>query len=360
MRVSSLFALAALAAATPAFAQDAGVVNVYNWSDYIAEDTLANFTAETGITVNYTMYTENEQLRSELLNKAGEIDIIVPSGSFLEEYITAGLVQPIDKSRLANYGNLDPAILATAAVHDPENAHSIPYMSFTVGIGYNVAMVTERLGADQPADSWDLVFNPEIAAKLADCGILMLDSETEIMATALHYLGLDANSESEEDLAKATELMNSVRPHIRNFTSDTYIDALAAGEACVAVGYSGDIFIAKDSAAEGTEINYIIPKEGALTAFDLMAMPSDAPNVDNAYAFIDFILRPEVTAGITDYVFYASANAAATALVSEEVRTNPGIYPPAEIVAKAFALKAHTPEYTEKLHRAWVAIQTGV
>ncbi len=358
MKKFMLLCSTALLLATPALGQE-NVVNVYNWSDYIAEDTIANFEAETGITVNYDVYDSNEVLEAKLLAGNSGYDIVVPSGSFLERQIAAGLLQPIDKSKLSNYGNLDPTMLATAAANDPENAHSVPYMSFTVGVGYNVAAVTERLGAEQPTDTWDIIFNPELVSKLQDCGVALLDSPSEIMATALNYLGLDPNSEAEEDLARAEELILSIRPYVRYFHSSQYIDDLSAGQICLAVGYSGDVFIAKDAAAEGVEINYVIPREGALTAFDLMAIPADAPHPENALAFIDYILRPEVTAGITNYVFYASANAAATEFVSEEIRTNPGIYPPAEVVAEAFALKAHSARYDRLLTRSWTRIKTG-
>jgi len=235
-------------------------------------------------------------------------------------------------------------------------------MTFTAGLGYNVAALTERLGADQPLDTWDILFDPELVAKLADCGVAMLDSPSEVVGTVLNYLGLDPNSENAEDLAKAEALLLSIRPYVRYFHSSQYIDDLGAGEICLALGYSGDVFIAADAAAEansGVEVGYVIPKEGALTAFDLMAIPADAPHLENAYKFIDYILQPQVTAGITNYVFYASANAAATEFVDEEVRNNPGIYPPAEVTAEAFALKSHTPQFDRLLTRSWTRVKTG-
>lgn len=361
MKKSLMVALGALIVASPALAQEEPVVNVYNWSDYIAEDTIAQFEAETGIKVNYDVFDSNEIVEAKLLAGSSGYDVVVPSGFFLERQIEAGLFQPLDKSKLPNLSNLDPGIMATASVHDPDNAHSIVYMQFTVGLGYDVAKVTERVGADGPLNSWDLVFKPEVAAKLADCGIAMLDSPAEVTASALKYLGRDPNSESEEDLAAAEELLMSVRPYVRYFHSSQYIDDLGSGEICIALGYSGDVFIAADAAAEaGTgEITYIIPKEGALSAFDMMAIPSDAPHPDNAHKFINFIMKPEITAGITDYVYYASANAAATEFVSEEVRNNPGIYPPDDVKANAFALKAHSANYDRILTRAWTRIKTG-
>jgi putrescine transport system substrate-binding protein len=361
MKRSLMVALGALMVMSPALAQEEPVVNVYNWSDYIAEDTIAQFEAETGIKVNYDVFDSNEVVEAKLLAGSSGYDVVVPSGSFLERQIQAGLFQPLDKSKLPNLANLDPVVMETAAVHDPGNEHAIVYMQFTVGIGYNFAAVTERLG-DMPVDSWDIVFKPEVASKLADCGIAMLDSPTEIVASALNYLGLDPNSESPEDLQKAQDLLMSVRPYIRYFHSSQYIDDLGSGEICVAVGYYGDVFIAADAAeqaGQGIEINYIIPKEGALSAYDMMAIPADAPHPDNAHKFINFIMKPEITAAISNFVFYASANKAATEFVDEEVKNNPGIYPPPEVQAKAFALKAHSADYDRILTRAWTTIKTG-
>ena len=359
MKTSLAIAIGALLAASPAFAQEEPVLNVYNWSDYIAEDTIANFEAETGIKVNYDVYDNNEIVDAKLLAGNSGYDIVVPTGNFLERQVQAGLLLPLDKSKLTNLGNLDPAVMAVAAEHDPDNAHSIPYMTFTIGLGYNVAKVTEALGADTPVDSWDILFKPENAEKLAGCGIALLDSPSEVMGTVLHYIGLDANSESEEDLAKAEATLTAIKPHIRYFHSSQYIDDLANGEICLALGYSGDIFIASDNAAEGVEVGYVIPKEGAATLMDLLAIPADAPHPENAHKFIDYIMKPEVVAAITDYVFYANPNLAATEFVSEEVKGNPGIYPPAETVANAFALTAHSPEFEEVLTRTWTRIKTG-
>jgi putrescine transport system substrate-binding protein len=351
-------AVAALVSATPALAQNQ-VVNVYNWSDYIAEDTVANFTAETGIAVNYSTYSSNEELEARLFTGNSGFDVVVPSGSFLERQIEAGLLQPIDRSLLSNYGNLSEIDLANAGAHDPDNVYAVPYMSFTVGIGYNVAAVAQRLGEDFAVDTWDVLFDPENAARLADCGIAVLDSPSEVIGTALNYLGLDPNTTSADDLAQAEQLMLGLRPHVRYFDSARYIDDLASGEICVSIGYSGDTFIAADAAADGIEINYVIPREGALTAYDLLAIPADAPNVENAHKFIDYILRPEVTAAISNYVFFASANEAATELVDEEVRNNPGIYPSAEVAAEAFSLSARPATFDRLLTRSWTRIKTG-
>lgn len=355
---SMMVALGALVIATPALAQQ-NVVNVYNWSDYIAEDTIANFEAETGIKVNYDVYDNNEIVDSKLLIGNSGYDIVVPTGNFLERQVRAGLMLPLDKSKLPNLSNLDPAVMAVAAEHDPDNAHSVPYMTFTIGLGYNVEKVTAALGAEAELDTWTLVFDPANAEKLAGCGIAMLDSPTEVIGTVLHYLGLDPNSESAEDLAQAEAVLTAVKPYIRYYHSSQYIDDLANGEICIALGYSGDVFIASDNAADGVEIGYVIPEEGAATLMDLLAIPADAPNPDNAHAFINYILQPEVIAEITNYVYYANPNLAATEFVDEEVRGNPGIYPPAETVAKAFALTAKSPDFEEVLTRTWTRIKTG-
>jgi putrescine transport system substrate-binding protein len=357
-----IIALGAVLAAAPALAQEEPVLNVYNWSDYIAEDTIANFTAATGIQVNYDVYDNNEIVDAKLLAGNSGYDIVVPSGNFLQRQIRANLMAPLDKSQLPNLANLDPAVMETAATFDPENAHAVPYMINTIGLGYNVAEVTAALGEGAALDSWDLLFNPETAAKLASCGIAVLDSPSEVIGIALHYLGLDPNSENEEDLAKAEALLNSVKPSIRYFHSSQYIDDLGNGEICLALGYSGDIFIAADAAAnagQGNEVTYVIPTEGAATLIDFLAIPADAPHPQNAHKFINYILEPQVVAAITDYVFYANPNLKATEFVSDEVKNNPGIYPPAETIAKAFALTAHSPEFEEVLTRTWTRIKTG-
>jgi putrescine transport system substrate-binding protein len=361
MKKSIVVALGALLLASSALAQEEMVVNVYNWSDYIAEDTIAKFEAETGIKVNYDVFDSNEIVEAKLLAGNSGYDVVVPSGFFLERQIQAGLFQPLDKSKLPNLANMDPVQMALVAAHDPDNAHSVPYMSFTAGIGYNTAKVKERLG-DMPVDSWDLLFKPEVVSKLADCGVTILDSPSEVVATVLNYLGKDPNSESPEDLKAAEDVLLSIRPYVRYFHSSQYIDDLGNGEVCISLGYSGDVFIAADAAAEagaGVEIAYIIPKEGALSAYDIMAIPADAPHPDNAHKFINFIMKPEIAAAITDYVFYANPNKEATALVSDEVKSNPGIYPPPEVAAKNFTLKAHSADFDRILTRAWTRIKTG-
>lgn len=351
----------AAAAATGAAAQDQRL-NIYNWSDYIAEDTIAKFEAETGIRVTYDVYDSNEVLEAKLLAGNSGYDIVVPTGNFLERQIAAGIYQPLDTSRLTNLGNLDPKIVEEAAAHDPGNAHGVVYMWGTNGIGYNVARVAEVLGDDAPTDSMDLIFTPEIMEKLSSCGVYFLDSPSEIFPMALIYLGLDPHSPNAEDYAKAEDLLMRVRPYVTRFHSSEYINALASGDICVAVGFSGDIFIAADRAAEagqGVEIAYTIPKEGTLLWFDFMAIPADAPNPGAAHAFIDFMLRPEIIADVTNYVFYSNPNLASKPFIDEAILNDPGIYPSDEVLANLHA-NLTVPQDVERIRtRSWNRVKTG-
>jgi putrescine transport system substrate-binding protein len=359
-RPTALTALALLAAGA-ATAQE-NVLHVYNWSDYIAEDTLEKFTAETGIEVVYDVYDSNETLEARLLAGRSGYDIVVPTSSFLQRQIAAGVHQPLNKELLPNLANMDPALMEQAAAYDPGNEHGVIYMWGTIGLGYDASAVTERLGEDAPVDSWALVFDPENAAALADCGIAMLDSPTEMLPVALAHLGLDPTSSEEEDLTRAAELLETIRPHVRYFHSSQYISDLANGEICVAIGYSGDVFIAADRAAEagnGIEIAYSIPTEGTMQWFDMMAIPADAPNPEAAHAFIDFVMRPEITADITNYVFYASANTPAMELIDPEIRNDPAIFPSAEVLAKLFPSVTRDARTDRLMTRLWTRVRTG-
>ncbi|GAB2654407.1 spermidine/putrescine ABC transporter substrate-binding protein PotF [Arenimonas aestuarii] len=338
------------------------VLNVYNWSDYIGEDTIAGFEAETGIRVTYDVMDSNEVLETKVMTGNTGYDIVVPSLTFLARQVQAGVYMEIDKSRLTNYGNLDPAFMALLATNDPGNTHSVPYLWGTTGIGYNVQKVKEALGEDAPVDSWALVFEPENLAKLKGCGVAILDTPSEIIPPVLHYLGEDPNSFDEAVIQKGVDRLKQLRPHITYFHSSQFINDLANGDICVAVGWSGDIIQAKDRAEEagkGVEVAYSIPKEGAPMWFDMMAIPKDAPNVDNAYLFLDYLLRPEVMAGIQNYVMYASANQAALPLVDAAVLEDPGIYPTEETKAKLFTLAVLPPEVDRLFTRHWTTLKTG-
>ena len=347
--------------AAPALAQEEPVLNVYNWSDYIAEDTVANFEAKTGIKVNYDVFDSNEVLEAKMLTGNSGYDVVVPTNNFLERQIQAGIYMPLDKAKLPNLKNMDPTIMATLAISDPGNVYAIPYMWGTTGFGYNAKAIAERM-ADAPVTSWDMIFNPEVAKNFADCGITMLDAPAEVMSAALHYLGIDPLSEDEADLKKAEDLLMTVRPYIRYFHSSQYISDLANGDVCLSLGWSGDTFIAQSRAVEannGVEVVYVIPKEGAQIWTDNMAIPKDAPHPDNALKFIDYIMEPEVVAKISDYVFYANGNLASFPLIDPAVTGDPAVYPPDDVKAKLFAIKSHSPAFDRLLTRAWTRVKTG-
>ncbi len=355
-----LTAIASLLA-LPALAQD-NVLHVYNWSDYIAEDTVAKFEAETGIKVVYDVYDSNEVLEAKLLAGNSGYDVVVPTSNFLQRQVAAGVYQPLDKSKLPNLANMDPKLMESAGAYDPGNEHAVIYMWGTIGIGYNVAKVKERLGEDAPTNSWSLVFDPTYAAKLADCGITLLDSPSDMLQTALAYLGLDPMSTDADDMQKAADLIAQIRPYVRYFHSSQYISDLANGEVCVSVGFSGDIYIAAARAVEvnnGIEIAYSLPTEGAQLWFDMMAIPADAPNPDAAHKWINFIMEPQITADITNYVSYANANAASLPLVDEAIRNDPSIFPPADVMAKLFPSQVYDAKIDRVMTRLWTKVQTG-
>ncbi|MBP7000825.1 polyamine ABC transporter substrate-binding protein [Amaricoccus sp.] len=357
-----MFAAAALALSTAAAVAQDKVVNVYNWSDYIAEDTIEKFEAETGIKVVYDVFDSNETLEAKLVTGNSGYDVVVPTSGHLRRQIEADLYLPLDKSKLPNLANMDPDLMKAAEAYDPGNEHAVIYMWLTTGIGYNAAMVRERLGDDAPTNSWSLIFDPQYASKLADCGISILDSPTDVLPSAMAYLGIDPTSTKTEDLEAAAALLEKVRPYIRQFHSSQYINDLANGSLCVALGFSGDIFIAADRAAEagtGIEIKYSIPKEGALLSFDMLAIPADAPHPEEALAWINFIMKPEITADITNYVYYANANIPAMQFVNPEIAEDPAIFPPAEVKAKLFPAVTYEPRTDRAITRLWTTLKTG-
>ncbi|MCG8707328.1 spermidine/putrescine ABC transporter substrate-binding protein PotF [Brenneria sp. 4F2] len=339
------------------------VLHIYNWSDYIAPDTLDNFQKTSGINVVYDVFDSNEVLEGKLMAGSTGFDLVVPSDSFLERLRTAGVFQPLDWSRLPNAKNLDPELMKLVAQHDPDNKYAVPYLWNTTGIGYNVDKVKAVLGNDAPLDSWDLVLKPENLAKLKSCGVAFLDAPEDIFAAVLNYQGKDPNSGNEKDYRQsATELLLKLRPSIRYFHSSQYINDLANGDICVAIGWSGDVIQAANRAAEaknGVNIGYSIPKEGAQVTFDMFAIPADAKRVDEAYQFLNYIMRPEVIADISNYVFYASANRASVPLLNEAVRNNPGIYPSDEVRAKLYITKDMSPRLDRIRTRAWTRVKSG-
>lgn len=359
---NSLFTAVALLAATTALASaEDRVVNVYNWSDYIDESILEDFTKDTGIKVVYDVFDSNEVLETKLLAGSTGYDIVVPTGTFLARQIMAGVFQKLDKSKLPNLVNMDPAILERLSKYDPGNEYAINYMWGTTGIGINVDKVKERLG-DQPLNTWDIVFKPELISKLADCGVYMLDTSEEIIPAALNYLGLDPDSGKPEDIAKAEELLQTVRPSVKKFHSSEYINALANGDICLAIGWSGDILQARDRAAEadqGVNVEYIIPKGGALMWFDNMAIPADATHVEEAHEFLNYIMKPEVAAKASNYVYYANGNLASKPFLSEDVIGDPAIYPDEETLSRLYTTTPKDQRTQRLLTRAWTKIVTG-
>lgn len=354
-------ALSLAVAATIAHADEARVLHVYHWSDYVAPDTISNFEKQTGIKVVFDVYDNNEVLEAKLLSGRSGYDIVVPSNPFLAKQIKAGVYQKLDRSRLPQWDNLNPDLLKTLEVSDPGNQYSIPYMWGSIGIGYNPDKVSAVLG-DVAVDSWELIFNPEYAAKLHECGVALLDSPTEMIPAAMHYLGLPPESESPEHIQQAEALLLKVRPYITYFHSSKYISDLANGNICVAVGYSGDIYQSKARAAEGTgkvRVEYQIPKEGAGTFFDMVGIPADAKNVDEAHEFINYLLQPQVMADLTNYLQFPNANSAATPLVDEEYRNDPGIYPSDEMLKKLYAFPDLSARGQRAMTRSWTKIKSG-
>jgi putrescine transport system substrate-binding protein len=344
----------------PAQAEDR-VVNVYNWSDYIDDSILKDFTRETGIKVTYDTFDSNEILETKLLAGGTGYDVVVPTASFLQRQVQAGVFQKLDKSKLPNLKNMWDFISKQTARYDPGNEYSVNYMWGTVGIGYNKKMIKAALGTDT-IDSWKAVFDPETMAKLKDCGVHFLDSPTDIVPAALQYLGLDPDSHKKDDLDKAEELLMKIRPYVRKFHSSEYINALANGDICVAIGYSGDVLQARDRADEakqGVEIGYAIPKEGAQMWFDQLAVPADAPHVAEAYEFINYLMKPEVIAKSSNYVYYANGNKASQQFVNKDVLDDPNIYPTEEVLQKLYTTSPLDPKTQRLMTRMWTRVVTG-
>jgi len=338
------------------------VLNLYIWSDYLAPNTLSDFEKQTGIKVHVAYFDNNETLETKLLAGSSGYDIVVPTASYFERQIKAGVYLPLDKSKLPNLKNMDPQLMERVARHDPGNEHGVIYTWGTNGIGYNEKMVKELM-PDAPLDSWRLVFDPAVASKLAKCGISVLDSPAEMMRVVLSYLGRDPNSQKPEDLAVAETTLLKIRPYIRNINSSEYIEALANGDLCVAVGYNGDVLQARDRAREankGIEVKYMVPKESSILWFDMLAIPKDAPDVASAHAYLNYIMTPQVMADISNFKRYANANTAAQALVLPAVKDDPGIYPPPELRQKLALQLADSPEQTRAITRMWQKFKTGL
>ena len=352
---------AALALAAGSAAAQDKVVHVYNWSDYIDEEILAEFEAETGIKVVYDVFDSNDILETKLLAGASGYDVVVPSGGFLQRQIQAGVFQKLDPGKLTNSGNMWDKIAQRTEKYDPGNEYSVNYMWGTTGIGYNVDAVNERLGTEE-ITSWSVIFDPEQISKFADCGVHILDAADEMIPAALNYLGHDPDSKDVALIEEAGALLETIRPYVTSFNSSAYINALADGDACLAVGWSGDVLQARDRAAEadsGVRVEYSIPAEGALMWFDQMAIPADAPHPEEAHAFINYIMRAEVAAKASNYVYYANGNLASQPLLAEDVIGDPAIYPTADAVEHLYVVLPYGPREQRTVTRLWTKIKTG-
>jgi putrescine transport system substrate-binding protein len=359
-------AVAALALLAPesASAQSERFVNVYNWSDYIDPAVLDAFTKETGIKVRYDTFDSNDTLETKLLAGRSGYDVVVPTANFLQRQIKAGVFQRLDKGKLPHLAAAWPVIAERLGAYDPGNQYAVNYMWGTVGIGYNVQAARRILGDGAAAiDTWNTVFGPGELMKFKDCGVHMLDSAEDILPAALHFLGLDPNSSAPADLEKAADLVARVRPAVRKFHSSEYLNALASGEICLVVGFSGDIKQAQRRAAEarnGVEIGYAVPKEGAQMFFDNLAIPADARNAAEAHAFIDYLLRPEVAAKNTNLLSYANGNLASQPLIDPAILNDRTIYPDAATLARLYTITAHDVRTTRLMNRLWTRIKTGM
>jgi putrescine transport system substrate-binding protein len=356
--------LATILAIAPAAGQQGNerILNIYNWTDYIAPTVIDDFTRETGIKVRYDTFDSNDTLETKLLAGKSGYDVVVPSAYFLERQIKAGVFQKLDKQKLPNLANLWPEITERLAKYDPGNQYAVNYMWGTTGIGYNVAKARAALGGDGKIDSWDIIFKPENLSKFKDCGVHMLDSSDDILAAALYYLGLDPNTTKEADLQKAADLMMTIRPYVRKFHSSEYVNALASGEICLVVGFSGDIKQSQKRAAEaknGVDIAYVIPKEGAQLWFDNLAIPRDARNVDAALAFINYLQKPEVAAKNSNFISYANGNLASQKFIDKAILDDRSIYPDAAMMNRLYTINAHDQKTQRLMNRLWTRIKTG-
>lgn len=350
----------ALSFAAAASAQDK-VLNVYNWNDYIAPDTLSKFTAQTGIKVNYDVYDGNEILEAKLLAGKSGYDVVFPSTSpFFAKQVKAGIYRKLDLAKLANAGNVSKDVLAEIAKYDEGNGHGLPYLMAATGIGYNIAKI-KALMPDAPVGDLAMILDPKVLAKIKGCGVSVLDSSDEVFSAALAWSGKTPTSQSLDDLKTATEIVMKARPSYKYIHSSAYINDLANANTCVAMGYAGDLVQARNRAREakrGVEIGIFIPKQGSAFNIDVMAIPADAPNGDNALLFVDFLLRPEIMAAVTNSTGYANAIPASQALLQEDIRNDPVIYPPADIRAKLYTVPPADQAFERARTRAWTRIKT--
>jgi putrescine transport system substrate-binding protein len=337
------------------------VVNVYNWSDYIGEGVLDDFTKETGIKVVYDVYDSNEVLETKMFAGGSGYDVVVPSATNFARMIKAGVCQKLDKSKIPNLVHMWKQIADRLATYDPGNQYAVNYMWGTTAIGYNEDKIKERM-PDAPVNSWDMIFKPDVVSKFKDCGIDLLDSPDDLIPAALNYLGINPDSKDPADIDKAGELLSSIAPNIQKFHSSEYINGLANGDICLAVGYSGDVLQARDRADEadnGVHINYVIPKEGALAWFDSFGIPADAPHPEEALAFINFMQDPHIAARNSNYVYYANGNKDSQQFLNEDVIGDTAIYPDEATLEKLYTTTPNDPKVQRVLTRVWTKVKSG-
>jgi putrescine transport system substrate-binding protein len=355
----SLATIAALSLAPAAHAE--GELNIYNWSDYIGENTVANFEKEYNVKVRYDFFDSNETLESKLVVGSTGYDIVFPSSNMFHRLIKAGIFQKVDKSKLTNWKNLDPFVLKNEAEADPGNQYAVPYMWGTNGFTYNVAKIKERM-PDAPLDSLKMMFDPDVVSKFKDCGVSWLDSPEDVFQLALAYMGKDPLSQNPDDIVAATDMLMKARPYIKLFDTSGYLNSLPNGDMCLTMTWSGDYAVAANRASEAgldVELAYTIPKEGSNIWFDGMMIPSDAPNVDNAHLFMNYMLRPDVIADATNYIYYANANLASRPLILPEILQDPGIYPGEDILKHMFPSVDRTEDVQRVITRQWTRLKTG-
>ena len=361
-RFSHLIALLATLLTATAIADEEPVLNFYNWADYIGPTTIADFEAEYGIKVNYDMYDSSEIVEAKLLTGTTGYDLVLHGGQYASRLIPIGIFQELDRSKLSNYDNLDPAILNKMELFDPGNRHAVPYMWGSTGFAYNVDMILERM-PNAPLSSGDMIFDPEVAQHFADCGISFLDSPTDVVPLTLVYLGYEANTTNPDEIAHAEAVLKSVRPYIKYFSNSKMLIDLPNKDICLSLSWSGEYAVARDRAAEaGIDINlaYSVPEEGSVAWFDSLYILSDAPHPDNAYLLLDFLMRPEVIAEITNNIQYAHANRAAYALTKPEILNDPAVFPTQEIVDRMQINQSLPPKQERLRTRTWARVKTGM
>ncbi len=337
------------------------LLNIYAWMDYIAPETVANFEKETGIKVHYDTYDNNEVLETKLLTGHTQYDVVIPTEAFFDRQRRAGVYRKLDKSALPNLVNTDPDIMHRLAEHDPGNQYAVPYMWTTTGLGYNVTQIRARLGGDPP-DGWALLFDPANAAKLSGCGITIIDSAQDVFDSVILYLRREPNRLDPDDVRAASEILRQIRPFVRYIDPAQYITDLANGSVCLALGWAGDVEQARNRAREsktGVDLAYLVPREGALITLDMMAIPADAPHPQNAQIWLNYLMRPEVIAAVTNYIKYPNGISASLPLIDPAVKNDGAIYPDQHTRARLTTPAALSPDYSRLITREWTRFRTG-